>query len=132
MSAPADKKPDASRASWIPRRGDQLALGLLVAGSLVGILGWWIVEGGLWGRLAEVEQTPPRTALFQADLNSADWPELAQLPGIGPVLAKRIVESRSSGGPFPDVDSLGRVRGIGPLTLQRIRPYLVARPPAHK
>ena len=47
-----------------------------------------------------------------------------QLPGIGPTLAKRIVESRQAAGPFADQDDLRRVRGIGPKTMEQIRPYL--------
>lgn len=123
---------DSSRPSWIPRRRDQLAVALLVALGLIGTLAWWVAEGGLASRLGEVEQAEPQTAVFDVDLSSADWPELAQLPGIGPVLAKRIVESRSAEGPFWAVEDLRRVRGIGPLTLQRIRPYLRPLPPQQK
>jgi competence protein ComEA len=96
--------------------------------------GWWITQGGPSGRLAEVDESPSQTAVFQVDLNSADWSELAQLPGIGPALAKRIVESRAKDGPFPDVASLVRVRGIGQATLTRIQSHLVAHrvPPASK
>jgi competence protein ComEA len=101
---------------------------MLVVGGLAAIAAWWIAEGGLSGHLAEVDETAPRTAVFQVDLNSAGWPELAQLPGIGPALAKRIVESRTTQGPFADVASLDRVRGIGQATLKRIGPYLVVRP----
>jgi competence protein ComEA len=126
MSLPA-------RPSWIPRRGDQLAIALIVVASLVGMLGWWIAAGGLSGQLTEVDRSPKLTAQFQADLNTADWPELAQLPGVGPALAKRIIESRKVEGPFPTVDSLDRVRGVGPRTLERLRPYLIASPnPSHK
>jgi competence protein ComEA len=105
-----------------------LALVVLLVASLVVIVGWWLAEGGLSGRLAEVAQSPAQLAAFQVDLNSAEWPELAQLPGVGPVLAKRIAASRAAHGPFADADSLGRVRGVGPETLKRIRPYLIARP----
>jgi competence protein ComEA len=61
-------------------------------------------------------------------INQADWPELAELPEIGPTLARRIVESRESAGPFADHEDLRRVRGIGPLTLERMRPYLLPMP----
>ncbi len=101
---------------------------MLVVGGLAAIVAWWIAKGGLSGHLAEVDESPPQTAVFQVDLNSADWPELAQLPGIGPALAKRIVESRTAQGPFPDVPSVVRVRGIGQATLRRIQSHLVARP----
>ncbi len=65
-----------------------------------------------------------RTAQFQVDVNSAGWPELSQLPGIGEALARRIVESREQQGPFADHQELRRVRGIGPRTLERISPFL--------
>jgi competence protein ComEA len=95
---------------------------------LAAIAGWWIAQGGLQGRLVEVERPAPQTASFQVDLNSAAWPELAQLPEVGPTLAKRIVASAD--GFFPDLASLDRVRGIGPAKLTRVRPYLIARPVA--
>ncbi len=46
------------------------------------------------------------------------------LPGVGETLAKRIVESRAAEGRFADVEELQRVRGIGPKTLERMKPYL--------
>ncbi|MBI2826885.1 MAG: helix-hairpin-helix domain-containing protein [Planctomycetia bacterium] len=67
---------------------------------------------------------PERTARFEVDINEADWPELAQLPGVGETLARRIVESRQTDGPFADHEELRRIRGIGPRTLERIKPFL--------
>jgi competence protein ComEA len=57
-------------------------------------------------------------------LNRATAEQLQELPGIGPVLAARIVEERHSHGPFRSVDELLRVRGIGPKTLAKVRPYV--------
>jgi competence protein ComEA len=48
------------------------------------------------------------------DLNSASAQELDALPGIGPVLAQRIVAHRDEQGPFRSVDQLDDVPGIGP------------------
>jgi competence protein ComEA len=48
------------------------------------------------------------------DLNTAGVAELDALPGIGPVLARRIVEYRSRQGPFRSVEELDDVPGIGP------------------
>lgn len=48
------------------------------------------------------------------DLNTATVAELDALPGIGPVLAQRIVDHRSTHGPFTSVDRLDDVSGIGP------------------
>ena len=55
------------------------------------------------------------------DVNRADERELTSLPRIGPVLARRIIQGR----PYTAVDELLSVRGIGPTTLQGLRPRVV-------
>jgi competence protein ComEA len=57
-------------------------------------------------------------------LNKAGSRELERLPGIGPVMAERILAYRRECGRFRSVDDLIRVRGVGPKTLEKIRPYL--------
>lgn len=109
---------------WLLRRADQAAVGGLVGLALVTMAGWWVAHGGGRGGLVEFERLPRRTAQFTVDVNSAQWPELSQLPGVGESLARRIVESREREGPFADHQELRRVRGIGPRTLERIAPYL--------
>ena len=52
------------------------------------------------------------------------------MPGIGKTLARRIVASRKTHGPFLDHEELQRVHGIGPRTLDRVRPYLRPMPSA--
>lgn len=90
---------------------------------------WWSAD---WVELdANGGQTPPAEAVrFLVDVNRAEWPELAQLPGIGRVLAQRIVDRRQQAGPFRRVEDLRQVRGLGPKTLDRIRPYLLPLDPA--
>ena len=56
----------------------------------------------------------------RVDLNAADAAALDALPGIGPVLAGRIVAHREDG-PFTSVDELADVAGIGPTLLDRLR-----------
>jgi competence protein ComEA len=55
------------------------------------------------------------------DLNTADESALEELPGIGPVLAGRIVAWRQQHGRFSSVDELVEVAGIGPAILAQIR-----------
>ncbi len=55
------------------------------------------------------------------DLNRASVAELDALPGIGPVLAGRIVAQREAHGPFRSADELLAVPGIGPRLWERLR-----------
>ena len=57
----------------------------------------------------------------KVDPNTAAVDELVRLPGIGEVLAARIVAYREEHGPFASVDGLLAVSGIGPVVLDGIR-----------
>jgi competence ComEA-like helix-hairpin-helix protein len=83
-------------------------------------------SGGLLGsRLPGPSTSAPAGRL---DLNRAGEAELQALPGIGPALALRIVEHRRSVGRFRTTDDLLEVSGIGPSTLERLRPLVGAGP----
>lgn len=56
------------------------------------------------------------------DLNTADASALDSLPGVGPVLAQRILDWRAQHGRFTSVDELGEVSGIGDKILAQISP----------
>jgi DNA uptake protein ComE-like DNA-binding protein len=58
------------------------------------------------------------------DLNRATPRELALLPGVGPVLAKRIAENRDRLGRFPSVQDVGRVYGVGSKTIDLFAEYV--------
>ena len=57
----------------------------------------------------------------KVDLNTSTAKELQQLPGIGKGLARRIVEYRTTNGPFKSVDELMQVRGIGKKTFAKMK-----------
>ena len=78
------------------------------------------------GRVRPVRAEPGAVGVgaVRLDLNGASADELELLPGIGPSLARRIVEDRARRGSFATVDDLGRIKGIGPRTLERLRPFL--------
>jgi competence protein ComEA len=57
------------------------------------------------------------------DVNSASAEELQKLPGVGKVLASRIIAEREKA-PFRSAEDLRRVPGIGPKTLEKLRPLV--------
>lgn len=58
------------------------------------------------------------------DINTADAAALEELPGVGPVLAERIVAAREEDGPFDGPEALLEVPGIGPATWEDIGPFV--------
>lgn len=58
------------------------------------------------------------------NVNTADTVALETIPGIGPVTAAAIITHRESSGPFETVEDLLDVEGIGPATLESLRPYV--------
>ena len=58
------------------------------------------------------------------DLNRATPAELEELPGVGPVLASRIIAFRDANGPFTEVGQLREVSGIGEKTFQSLAPLV--------
>lgn len=68
-----------------------------------------------------------QTGESRLDLNHAAARDLETLPGIGPVLARRIVAYRDRHGPFHRLEDLLQVEGIGPRLLERLRGGIVIR-----
>ncbi len=65
-----------------------------------------------------------RTFSGVVDVNAADAPALAQIPGIGEAIAARIVEIREQEGPYDSLDELLDVAGMTDAKLERARQYL--------
>ncbi len=58
-------------------------------------------------------------------VNSATKAELMTLPGVGEVMAERIMLEREDNGPFTTVENLTRVRGIGKKRIEQLRPLVI-------
>ena len=63
--------------------------------------------------------------------NTASWASLTRLPGIGPARATKIITYRQAffqnhphGEPFPNLQSMRKIKGFGPVTLRNLAPYL--------
>lgn len=120
--------PDGRSAEAAKSRHDDLELGAALA------------RAGLWGatkpdRLVALraERREEERRLQEAfglrageplDVNSATVDEMMLLPGVGPVLAERIIDGR----PYAQLDELQRVPGIGGKTFDRLKDMLVVAP----
>ena len=69
--------------------------------------------------------SPKSSTPLAINPNSASRDDLVKLPGVGEAMANRIIEGR----PFQNANDLSRVPGIGPKTLEKLRPHL-SFPPA--
>ena len=76
---------------------------------------------------AQAGKHPPTRPI---DLNLANVKELQELPGVGPVMAQKIIDMRAKGGHFHRVEDLLAIRGISQKKLDAMRPYVtVSAPP---
>jgi competence protein ComEA len=100
----------------VPRPGEKVATPDPVTDPGVAAAG---VPSGAAG--AEGGAAPPGAPV---DLNVATVAQLDALPGVGPVIAGRIVAWRQENGRFTQVDDLAEVQGIGDATLAKLRPLV--------
>jgi len=139
--APREATPLLEWLTPAERRGASVLVVILLAGALHDAWSIWS-EGGPARAAAPVADntlapTESRAVLDTAatatpatprglliDLNRAETPELESLPGIGPVLARRILEQRRRVGAFHRVDDLLAVRGVGPRLFSRLQPLV--------
>lgn len=96
----------------------QIAVVLLVTATSFFLLGRWSRD---WSapRVEAIDNAGPAL-----DLNRATKAELRLIPGLGEALAQRVVDHRERHGAFRKIDDLRQVPGIGPKTLERLRPHL--------
>jgi len=128
-------EPPDTPATLLPPRSQPL-LAFIVAGCLSAAAIWFVAAGGLAGRLVHHDAAPAGDNRFTVNINAAGETELAQLPGLGATTARRIIDHRQQHGPFASLDGLLDVPGIGPATLDAMRPHLqpirTATPASHE
>lgn len=129
----------------IPRYSAREALVILLLAFLLGLAVWGAhrrqvhgtgSEPSALGILAKGTETIPKAqdsrprpyepehSTARIDPNRAGKEDLQRLPGIGPVLAARIIRYRERFGSFRDVEELKKVDGIGEKRFERIRPWV--------
>ena len=104
-------------------------LGIAAVGALMlAACGLWLMagRGDPLAATAGAGDGPP----YRVNVNTAGWAELSLVPGLGEVLARRIVDYRQAHGPLRSVEELTAVLGIGRIKLREIEPYLVLEEPA--
>jgi len=104
----------------LEQRSVQLTVAFLAIVAVAAIL--WTGRETFWSEASPHDSGIP-TPLLEIDINRADAREFALLPGLGPVLAKRIVADREQNGRFAKLQDLSRVHGIGAKTIDRIGRY---------
>lgn len=118
-----------------------LLMGLAAAGAGLAVREWRAAHPDLVDRLEQFDREPPSgehpaapdpsppATASALDLNRATLEDLARLPGVGPILATRILEARLGAGRFASVDDLQRVRGLGDVRLERLRSLVTVSAP---
>jgi len=124
-AAPPGSPPPGTEILTAWPRSAQLAAAflLVLATALLAVRGYH--SSRYAGRPTELERHG--LLAYRMELNEASRAELLQLPGVGNSLVDRIEERRQARGGFRRVDDLRGVSGIGPVTLERLRPYVFVR-----
>ena len=75
-------------------------------------------------QLLSGEEKEKTLEFLKIDINQASLEELISLPRVGPAIAQRIVDTRSLSGPFSKLEDLGRVKGLGPKSLEILKEWI--------
>jgi hypothetical protein len=109
------------------RADDQFTILRLLIVLAICAMAWiWFCESGK-ANISKTVEKPVRELHYLIDLNKAPKNELLLLPGIGEVLAERIIEYRQDVAPFKKVIELENITGIGVKKRETIMPYVYIR-----
>ncbi len=111
-----DKRPRLGFLEGLFTRQERTALTFFVGVGIAGLL--------LIGWRKAYPPAPPAFVELKVHVNAATAEELAALPGIGPTLAKRIVEDRRQHGCFLTLTDLSRVKGVTPKVLEKLQNHV--------
>ncbi len=90
-----------------------------LAWAVVLVLGLVLAPSGALAQKAKAPSTE------KVNLNTATEEQLVTLPGVGPAMAKRIIEHRTKVGKFTKIEEILNVKGIGEKKFQRMKDRLV-------
>jgi len=108
---------------------------VILGAACIGGLAWSVLKGLTPWRSSATMLIPtvkpsnpppsaPTLAAIKININTANRTELELLPSVGPALADRIILERERIGLFKRIEDLGRVKGIGPKTIEKLRPLI--------
>jgi competence protein ComEA len=80
------------------------------------------------GETAPPGGATPDAATGQININTASVEELDKLPGIGPAIAKAIIDYRTTNGPFKQIEDINDVKGIGDALFEKIKAQITVGP----
>ena len=90
---------------------------IILACGLIRILGWRVDKV----TATQAVSAKAMSSFVPLDINRAGISELIELPGVGPVLAQRIVMFRQARGNFTVIEELDQVKGVGPKLLESLK-----------
>ena len=120
----SDPQNETDRLKVFLKRADQLALATIVLACASVFVIYVVVDHRSRNGLVDIDTAPRKNVQYMVNINQANWPELANLPGIGENLARAIVERREQFGEFETIDQLMEIRGIGERKIEAIKPYV--------
>lgn len=91
-------------------------------------LGMWAFPDQV-GSVILTSDAAYRENLFPLNINTASKKDLTYLPTVGPGRADIIIEYRNKKGNFKKLEDLERIKGIGPATIEKLRPLIIFEDP---